>query len=66
MASRRCANGAINSKEQTMKGKKNGMKSGMKQSGTKAYNEHSADKRRSQDPASVMNQSYDRATKGGE
>jgi|GEM_PF-6061969 len=49
-----------------MKGKKNGMKSGMKQSGTKAYNEHSADKRRSQDPASVMNQSYDRATKGGE
>lgn len=45
-----------------MKGKKNGMK----KSGTKAHNEHSAEKRRTQDPASVMNQSYNRATKGGE
>jgi hypothetical protein len=44
-----------------MKGKKKGMKKG-----EKAYNEHSAEKRRQQDPASVVTQAFNRATKGGE
>jgi hypothetical protein len=50
-----------------MKGKGKSMKSGgNKSTNKKAYNEHSAEKRRQQDPASVVTQAYNRATKGGE
>jgi len=54
-----------------MKGKGKSMKSGgskstNKSTNKKAYNEHSAEKRRQQDPASVVTQAFNRATKGGE
>jgi hypothetical protein len=42
-----------------MKGKKKGMKGG-----SKAYNEHSAEKRRQQDPAKVVTEAFNRAQQG--
>jgi len=45
-----------------MKGGKKGMKGG----NSKAYNEHSAEKRFKTDPASVMTEAFNRAQKGSE